>query len=215
MRTLTIIICSSILFISISVFAIPKKTIPKKKHHSIEQKLKYTKYNFIKNEIAIGYYNRNFMHVKIPTPPSPIFWTAPVKADRGFILMYLRNTYHTRKHFSINLGASVSQWRRHSQTIYAFSAFVMFRFWLFRSGNFQPYILYSIAGPTFLTKNHFGPANLGKKFLWQDILGVGTQIGKTHAINVDVMVVHYSNGDIFYQNTGFGVPIIVSLGYSF
>src|SRR5436190_824292 len=76
---------------------------------------------FFKNEISAGYYNKDFMDVNIKHPPSPIFWTATTKVEDGVMMMYQRNIYHTHRHFSINVGGSVSGWMRPEQDICAFS----------------------------------------------------------------------------------------------
>lgn len=171
---------------------------------------------FLKNELSAGFYENSFMNVHIKHPPSPIYWTASTKADNGFMLMYQRNIYHTEKHFSINVGGSTSAWKRQNQTIGAFSAFVAFQFWLFDTHYVHPYIMYSIAGPTLLTRHRYGPANLGESFIFQDVLGIGAQIGhSTRALNLELKLVHYSNGDIFPRNSGFDIPIVFALGYSF
>lgn len=170
---------------------------------------------FPKNQVSFSFYDSNSMRVSIKHPPSPIFWTASTEPDSGFMFMYERNIYHTKKHFSINVGASFSRWELNRQDLYALSALVTFRFWLFRSESFNPYIIYSIAGPTFISRRHFGPANLGENFLFQDLLGFGIQFGKKHPVNLAAILVHYSNGDIFTSNNGFDVPIVFSLGFAF
>jgi len=172
-------------------------------------------YPFFKNEVSVGYYNKSDMNVKFPHPPSPIFWEASTKVDHGVMLMYQHLAYHTLKHFAMYLGVSTARWTRASQAIYTFSFFVAFKFFLLRTRSFNPYIIYSIAGPTGISSRTFGPAHLGEYFLFQDMLGIGALFGEKQAFNVEFIIVHYSNGDLFTQNNGFGVPILLVGGYSF
>lgn len=172
-------------------------------------------YLFPDNEISFGFYDRDFFTANIYHPPSPIYWKASTEANGGVTLKYQHLIFHTAKHFSTYLGSSLSGWVRGDDSIVALTAFFAMRFWLFRSTNFNPYIIYSIAEPTILSNNHFGHANLGKNFLFQDTLGVGAAFGAKQNINFEATLVHYSNGDIFPQNSGLDVPIVLSLGYSF
>ena len=170
---------------------------------------------FKKNQFSVGFYTDTFMDVDLPHPPSPIFWEAPTHPDYGFIIMYQRTTYHTKRHFSLNIGASASRWVRQQQDLYTASLFIMLRYWFWRHRNFSTYFLYSIGGPTWISRRHFGPAELGKHFIFQDMLGIGARFGTQHVINAELYLLHYSNGDIFFQNSGLDVPIVFSLGYSF
>lgn len=179
-----------------------------------------TAYPFFKNEISIGYFNRNIWNPNLPRPPSPLFWGASTKVDNGFILMYQRMVYHTLKYFSISLGLSGSGWKRQNQDIFTVSGLVMFKFYFLRffgfvPPTFSPYLLYSVAGPTLISRRTLGTAQLGENFLFQDILELGLQLGMHHAVNMALEYVHYSNGDIFEHNNGFGVPIVFVLGLSF
>ncbi len=172
-------------------------------------------WNFPKNQISIGYFNKNFFDPHIPRPPSPIFWHAVKSVQNGGMVMYQRLIFHNRKLFSLYVGGSLSRWVRFDQIIYAESAFFALRFWFFRTSTVNAYLTYSVAGPTILNINHLAEKNLGGNFIFQDYLGLGLQFGRRHALNLDLRLVHYSNGDIFTHNPGFDVPVVLYLGYSF
>ncbi len=214
----TLLTTCVVLFFSSATFA-QHKTSTQKKHRQKfvhpSYKPDHNTYRFMKNEILGGYYDKSSMNVKFPHPPSPIFWNASTKVDHGIMLIYMRNIYHSQKHFAVNLGLSSARWTLSGQSIYAFSFFVAFKIYIFRTQTFNPYIFYSVAGATGITRRHLGPARLGENFLFQDLLGLGVEIGHNHVFDAAVIIVHYSNGDIFTHNNGFGVPILATLGYAF
>lgn len=172
-------------------------------------------FSFLKNEIAIGYYNDHGMHVHIPHPPSPFFWTASTHAERGVMIMAMHQIFHAGRLFSIDLGGSAANWYGYGGSLNTVSLFFAFRLWLFHTSWFNPYLIYSVAGPTYISRRTFGPAKLGEHFLFQDFLGLGMQIGHDPALTIGVKLVHYSNGDIFPENNGFDVPIVGFIGIAF
>jgi len=170
---------------------------------------------FLKNQISAGYFNEDLFDPDFPRPPSPIFWHAVKKMRSGVMMMYQRLLYHNHSRFSLYFGASLSRWKRFDQVIYAPSIFIAMRYWFIRTREVNFYLSYSVAGPTVLNTQHLAEKNLGSHFIFQDYLGLGVQFGKKHALNVDLRLVHYSNGDLFTHNPGFDVPVVLYLGYSF
>ena len=131
------------------------------------------------------------------------------------MVMYQRLIFHNRKYFSLYLGGSLSRWERFETTIYAPSIFFSLRYWFIRTPTINVYLSYSVAGPTVLNIHQLAEKNLGGNFIFQDYLGVGLQIGRRHALNFDLRLVHYSNGDVLTHNPGFDIPVVLYLGYSF
>jgi len=170
---------------------------------------------FTKNQISFGFYEKHVLPRFTPHPPSPIFWRSRARVDYGATVFYERNVFHTTKYFSINGGTSLSAWSLQSQIQVAISGFFVFRVWLFRTETFNPYIAWSIAGPTILTSNHFSHYQLGSRFTFQDFLGIGAVVGKRQSIVISLKLYHYSNGDIFLRNDGFNVPLVVCIGFTF
>lgn len=170
---------------------------------------------FPKNEMELGYYNKEWMYFDCPRPPSPIFWKATLKVNDGVQLVYQRLLFHTQKRFSVYIGGAVSRYSFGSDTFYAESVFPAIRYWIIRSKNVAIYFSYSVAGPTILSRRVLGYKDLGGYFIFQDTMGLGLLWGRHHAFHLDVRWVHYSNGDILPQNPGFDVPVMVYLGYSF
>ena len=46
-------------------------------------------------------------------------------------------------------------------------------------------------------------------------MGVGTYVGATRRMNIELGIKHYSNGNIFTQNASIKIPLTLSLGYAF
>ncbi len=169
---------------------------------------------FPKQEFSIGFSDKN-IPLNIPHPPHPFFWTSKEKVDGGISLLYEYLVFHTQKYFSVNLGGSFSWWELNSQAQLALTFFFVFRFWLFRTDSFNPYIAWSIGGPTLLSRDHFSSANLGGHFIFQDFIGLGILVGRDHRFDINLKIYHYSNADLFLHNDGFDVPAVLTVGYIF
>ena len=172
-----------------------------------------SQFDFIKHQLSIGFYAKHVLPGHIYRPPSPIMWKSNYKADAGMMFLYEWNVFHTKKYFSINFGTSLSWWTMHSQVQMAATFLIDLRFWLFHTDSFNPYITWSIASPTLLSRRIYGQANLGEHFIFQDFLGIGAQIGKR--FDVSLKLLHYSNGDLFLHNSGLDIPSVFSIGYIF
>jgi len=166
------------------------------------------------NEISVGFFNDKFLNYTLPTPPPPLFWTA-TNVNSGAIISYQHLMYHTAEHFSFYLGLSSEYWVLNSQVIYGVSALITFRFWALRTAIASPYLIYSIASPTLLSRSHIDGVNLGSAFIFQDKLGLGVELGAKHPVTLELGVIHYSNGDVFPTNSGLQVPFVLSIGYGF
>jgi len=199
------LLCSLLSFISISAYC-ASASAPEPEPAPVPQN------HFSKNIVSLGFY-QDSLDPKITRPPRPIIWTATAKVDHGMTFLYERNIFHTKKYLSINVGTSGSWWQRQKQSIFALSGFLTFRIWPFHTQYFSPYILYSVAGPTLLSRDHLNGIDLGGHFTWQDFFGVGAQIGNNGYIEAKLQ--HYSNGDVLAVNPGFDVPIVIALGYGF
>lgn len=180
-----------------------------------------THFIFHKNLIEIGGFSTDVFNPNINKYFSvhylPIFWTGDLKTKNGFWLQYHRNIFHTHKRFSFDVGASISTYHSKINNTFfqAFSVFPTFRFWVARSPKVDFYLLYSIAGPTYLTQSKIDNINLGGRFTFQDQLGMGVFIGKSKQLNIGATLGHYSNGNLLPSNPGVEVPLVISVGYAF
>lgn len=170
---------------------------------------------FPNHEVAIGFYDNDFMPTSVPHPPHPLFWVSRTLANGGVSLHYEWLAYHTHQYFSVNLGTSLSDWVIHSHTEIAATFYFLVRVWLFRTNSFSPYFDWSMGGPTLLSNRFFANANLGGHFIFQDFLGLGAMVGRQHHVDIRVNIYHYSNGDLFLHNDGWDVPLVLTVGYMF
>ncbi len=146
-----------------------------------------------------------------------VFWAGAVRVKQGFTASYQKNIFHTAKYFSLGWGASYSYWTSSlkNESFSAVSIFPIFRFWLLRTKIMDFYFDYSLAGPAYLTQKNLDTINTGKNFTFQDYMGIGAFLGKSRRFNIEVRIIHYSNGNLFSQNPGIAVPLVFNLGYAF
>ncbi|MGE0446055.1 MAG: acyloxyacyl hydrolase [Vicinamibacterales bacterium] len=147
----------------------------------------------------------------------PVFWGGRVNVDRGFALHYTRNVFHTRKVFSLDVGASASFWRSQAtqQAFSTLSLYPLLRFTLLRRDTADLYFMYSVAGPSLISETQLDALDTGRRFTFQDFLGVGAFLGRDRRWTTGVKINHYSNGNIFTENAGVKVPLTVLVGYVF
>jgi hypothetical protein len=147
----------------------------------------------------------------------PIFWGGIAQVERGVTVRYERNVFHTRKIFSLDLGASLGRWtsRADGQTFYTASVFPEFRLTPLRLRAADFYFNYSLAGPTTISRSLIDGQDTGRHFTFQDFMGIGFYAGHNRRVNGEIQIAHYSNGNLFPSNAGVSIPLTFSLGYTF
>lgn len=147
----------------------------------------------------------------------PIFWGGSLEARQGVAVRYQRNMYHTAKLFSLDLGVSISGYesKRDRTDFWAFSAYPKFTFRVLRTQRAAVSFYYSVAGPTYLTRSFVDSIDTGKRFTFQDLIGIGFAFGRSRHATLELGVGHYSNGNIFTRNAGVKIPLTTSFGYAF
>ena len=147
----------------------------------------------------------------------PIFWGGEAEVEKGVSLHYLRNVFHGRKLFSLDVGTSFSAWRSriNKDDFFTLSVFPLFRFTFLRTKPADLYFYYSVAGPTYISKTTIDQVNTGKHFTFQDLMGLGIFAGSNRQLNAEVRIGHYSNGNLFPYNEGVKIPLTFNLGYAF
>lgn len=162
---------------------------------------------------ALGYGVNNFLSRKVP-----VFWGGKVEVERSvFSLQYQRNVFHTRKVFSIDLGANVSRWRSHvdGQAFLTASVYPLLRFTLVRRRPADLYVSWSVAGPSYISHDVIDGRDTGSHFTFQDFMGMGVFFGPRRQFNAEIGINHYSNGNILTENAGVKIPLTFKLGYGF
>ncbi|PIZ03383.1 MAG: hypothetical protein COY58_09475 [Gammaproteobacteria bacterium CG_4_10_14_0_8_um_filter_38_16] len=180
-----------------------------------------THYIFHKNLIQFGLFDTKVFDPDVNKYFSihylPIFWTGDVHTRNGAVLMYERNVFHTHKRFSLDIGTSISSYHSaiNNTAFETFSIFPDIRLWLIRSPSVDFYFMYSVAGPSYVTRRVIDNTDTGGHFSFQDLLGFGFFFGKEKRVNLDFRIGHYSNGNSLPINPGIQVPLTVSMGYAF
>ena len=179
-----------------------------------------TGFIFPRQIVQVGYSTSQFSYDAnnfVSEGKIPIFWGGEAEVAQGISLHYLRNIFHGRKLFSLDIGTSFSAWRSNSKKdeFYTLSVFPLFRFTVLRTRPADLYFYYSVAGPTFISKTVIDNVNTGKHFTFQDLMGIGIFSGKNRQLNTEVRIGHFSNGNIFPYNEGVKIPLTFNLGYTF
>jgi len=198
-------------------FTYNMKPLPEKK---LEENRK-AGYKFPHNTIQIGistnslgYGVNNFVSKDSPVP---FFWGGNAEVKNGIALHYHRNIFHAKKVFSFDWGFSASFWKTRLQenNFFTLSIFPVLRFNVIHTKPADYYFYYSVAGPTYISKTILDSVNAGRHFTFQDLLGIGSFIGKERKFNAEIKIGHYSNGNIFPYNGGVKVPLTFCAGYTF
>ena len=143
----------------------------------------------------------------------PVFWLGEVKAKQAFMVSYQQTAFHTEKLFSLDWGVSLTAFETLNKSmVYAVSIFPMLRFYLYRANSFDGYVNYSIIGPTLLSKKNIDGYKTGPNITYQDFMGIGAYFGKKRNYNVELRIMHYSNGNIFPENDGVDIPLMLTIG---
>ncbi len=162
---------------------------------------------------ALGYGVNNFLSRTVP-----VFWGGKVEVERSvFSVQYQRNLFHTKKVFSIDIGASVSRWRssQHGEAFLTASVYPLLRFTLLRRRPADMYFAWSVAGPSYISRDVIDGRDTGSHFTFQDFMGVGVFFGARRQFNADIGINHYSNGNILTENAGVKIPLTLKVGYGF
>jgi hypothetical protein len=147
----------------------------------------------------------------------PFFWGGGVQIKRGFSLSYQRNIFHTKKVFALDWAAHVASWqtRKLGQHFFTASLNPVFRFTAVRTKPVDIFLEYSVAGPTYISKDFLDEHQTGRNFTFHDFMGMGFFVGKDRTMLLGMRIAHYSNGNIYPENDGLKIPLTFNLGYSF
>jgi hypothetical protein len=162
---------------------------------------------------ALGYGVNNVLSKQVP-----IFWRGKAEVERSVVnVQYHRNVFYTKKIFALDVGASYAEWRsnRNGESFRTFSVFPVMRFTVLRSKPADLYVLYSVAGPSYISRTTIDDLDTGSHFTFQDFMGVGMFIGERRRFNAEINLNHYSNGNIQAENAGVKVPLTFKVGYGF
>jgi hypothetical protein len=160
---------------------------------------------------VLGYDINNFFSQTVP-----IFWGGAAQLKNGISINYQHNIFHSRKVFSLDLGASSGYWNtnKNEQKFFTASVYPVLRFIPIRSKKTDFFFEYTVAGPTYISKTYLDNERTGRNFTFYDAMGIGIFSGKNKTLNAGVRIAHFSNGNVFPNNNGVKVPLTFSLGYA-
>lgn len=166
---------------------------------------------------AAGFFANDMFSISADHIGFPIFWRGKVEVQTGGAITYQRNVFHTKRVFSLDWGTSLSFWQtnKNKDQFIAVSVFPVLRFWFLRSNLADPYFMYSVVGPTYLSKVNLDGRDTGEHVTYQDFMGFGAFFGKKRNLNAELKIIHYSNGNVFAKNPGIDVPLTLNFGYAF
>ncbi len=176
-------------------------------------------YFFPKHILQLGYTTNGLgygVNNTLSQGAVPIFWGGDIEIEKGVSLHYLRNVFHTRKVFALDIGAGISWWRssKNKDELFTFSLMPVLRFNVLRTKPADVYLFYSLAGPTYISKIIIDDMVSGKHFTFMDYMGIGVFAGKNRKFNAEININHYSNGNIYAQNPGLKIPLTFNVGYT-
>lgn len=147
----------------------------------------------------------------------PVFWGGNVGVEEGLAVNYRRNVFHTKKTFALDIAASLGSWdtRLKDTRFYTASVYPVMRFNFLRTDMADVYFLYSVAGPTYISRSLLDGYDTGKHFTFRDYMGIGGYFGRNNILNAEVNIGHFSNGNIYPNNAGIKVPLSFTFGYAF
>lgn len=147
----------------------------------------------------------------------PVFWGGNVGVEDGLAVNYRRNVFHTKKTFALDIGASIGSWetRTKDNRFYSASVYPVMRFNFLRTDMATVYFLYSVAGPSYISRTYLDGYNTGKHFTFRDYMGIGGYFGRNNILNAEVNIGHFSNGNIYPNNAGIKLPLSFTFGYAF
>ena len=147
----------------------------------------------------------------------PIFWGGDVRTGHGVTLEYQRNVFHTGKRFAFDLGVSASTFtsRDRHQGFRTLSGYPLFRFFFTRGKQVDFYGVYSLAGPTYISRPEIDTRDTGARFTFQDFMGAGVYVGRNRRVNLEVGIKHFSNGNLSTSNPGVRIPLTFTAGWTF
>jgi hypothetical protein len=149
--------------------------------------------------------------------PVPVFWGGDVRIRSGFSAGYEHRFFHTRKVFWWSWAVDIAKWKskKNHEELWTLSAAPALNFTALRSKAIDVFFSYSVAGPAYISRTLTDDQPTGRRFTFQDYMGMGAVIGSHKTFLLDIRIIHYSNGNLFPENLGYMVPLTFHAGYVF
>lgn len=103
-----------------------------------------------------------------------------------------------------------------SKSISIISPALIGRWYFYRYNKFN-FFLSAGVGPSYMSNDDFEGRDLGMRFAFQDIGGLGfhTKIARTESLSFAMNIIHYSNASLSSENRGITIPFSMRFAYRF
>lgn len=141
-------------------------------------------------------------------------------------LNFYRYERSARQHIEIGVAYTQIATNASSDTeLYAISVYPQLTFYPAQESRIseglpswaEPYFFVRALGPTYISANRLGNRQQANNFAFLAQVGVGLLLDVSEAtkVNVGVSWKHFSNANLFSENDGFDVPLVISVGVRF
>lgn len=179
-----------------------------------------------KQWLQIGYTSNAFGYgINNSLESACVFWGGDAEVYQGLTLNYQRNIFHTKQAFSMDWGISTSIWQSkgmgsglsnpNKENFFTLSIYPVLRYNFLHAKEMDAYFYYSVAGPSYISKQFIDGADMGGRFTFQDNTGIGLFFGEKRNFNAELKIGHYSNGNVLPRNAAVKVPLSLNVGYAF
>jgi hypothetical protein len=136
--------------------------------------------------------------------------------------------HHRSPRSSFHIGASYTYMRANSEEyneIHAISIYPQLTMypgsesWIrtIMPGNSEPFFYVRALGPSYISANRLGTRQQAQHFAFQAQIGVGAlvHLGGDRQAVIAISWKHFSNANLFHDNDGIDLPIVLNLGVRF
>ena len=149
-----------------------------------------------------------------------------VNHTAGFDYSFYRHDRSPRSSFIIGvsytyMGANSNEFDRiHALSIYPqLSMYPLADSWVHSlvPGDGKPYFYVRALGPSYISANRLGERRLAKNFAFQAQLGIGAsyRLEDDREAIISISWKHFSNANLFSENDGIDLPIVLNIGVRF
>lgn len=168
-----------------------------------------------RQNLTFAYFEQTTHNIRIPYAPNFVKGAKSEEISKGILFTYERKVLDFMDLAACYLGGSVGKWEKGEEFIYSGTFFFAPRFWVFHFGPFHPFLEGSLFGPTFLSEGSFASLLPGSRFLFQNYISAGVEVGGMGGLVFDVKILRYYRADLTRPKEGFLVPLLLSCGLSF
>lgn len=121
---------------------------------------------------------------------------------------------------TLAIGTGYTRLRTNAATnpeIHAFSLYPQLTLWPLQQTLPMAYFFVRALGPSYLSANTLGTRKQAQHFAFQAQVGVGyrVELDNQQALLMQLSFKHFSNANLFHDNDGIDIPLVLTLGLVF